>query len=413
MNTSSKPSVRDVLRNHDFRALWLGQVLSDFGDGMNNLALLVLIQRLTGSTTALATMAVLAALPRILIGPVAGVYVDRWSRKRVMIISDLLRGFLVLFYILVRHPEHVWILYLVGFLQASVSTFFTPARSALLPNLLEEEELLAANSLSQTSQVVMNLLGMAAAGAIIGALNLYWPAFVLDSATFFISMLLIALIRAVPKPRTKVNTDTLTHVWREIRLGLSTMAHSRLLVGILAAAGVSMLGLGAANILLVPFLLDDLSLHPTWLSLVQGAVTGGMILSGSLVTVLAARLKPTTLVSLALVGIGLTIGATSQATHIWQVLGLLFGAGLCVTPLNAATMTIFQTAVSDELRGRVGASLNMVITTGQITSMAVAGVLADMMGVRMVFLLAGGINILASVVAAWVFAGRLTPHTSV
>ncbi len=403
MNTSPKPSVRDVLRNRNFRLLWLGQVLSDFGDGMNNLAILVLIQHLTGSTTALATLAVLAALPRILIGPVAGVYVDRWSRKRVMIVSDLLRGVLVPLYMLVQRPDQVWILYLVGFLQASVSTFFTPARMALLPSLLRDDELLSANSLSQMSQVLMNLLGMAAAGAIIGTLNTYWPAFLINSGTFFFSLVLVSLIWVAPTPREKVSTNSVRDVWQEVKLGITTIIRSRVLVGILIAVGVAMLGLGASNILIVPFLLEDLALQPTWLSAVQGAVSGGMILSGMVVAVLAARIRPTRLIMLGLVGIGLSIGLISQAGHVWQVLILFFVAGWWATPLNASTTTLFQTLVSDELRGRVGAALNMFVTTSNIASMAAAGLLADMLGVRVVFILAGAISILAGVGAMWAF----------
>ena len=403
MNTSPKPSVRDVLRNRNFRLLWLGQVLSDFGDGMNNLAILVLIQRLTGSTAALATLAVLAALPRILIGPVAGVYVDRWPRRRVMIASDLLRGVLVLLYILVQRPGQVWILYLVGFLQASVSTFFTPARMALLPSLLREDELLSANSLSQMTQVLMNLLGMAAAGAIIGAVGTYWPAFLINSGTFLLSLVLVSLIRVASAPRGKVSTDSVWDVWREVKLGITTIVRSRVLVGILVAVGVAMLGLGASNILIVPFLLEDLALQPMWLSAAQGAVSGGMILSGMAVAVLAARIRPTRLITLGLVGIGLSVGLISQAGHVWQVLVLFFVAGWWSTPLNASTTTLFQTLVSDELRGRVGAALNMFVTTSNIASMAAAGMLADMLGVRVVFILAGAISILAGVGALWAF----------
>ena len=405
MSTKKDVSMRTVLRNANFRFLWIGQVLSNLGDGMNNLALLVLIQRLTGSTMALATMAVLAALPRIIIGPLAGVYVDRWSRKRVMIVSDLLRGFIVLGYILVRHPEQVKFLYLLGFLEASASTFFTPARSALLPNLLREEELLTANSLSQTTQVLMSLLGMAVAGGIIGLSNRYWPAFLFASFTFFASMFLVQRIRVVEPPRGSAVTATVADVWREIKEGVNVIVHSRVLIGVLMAAGVSVLGLGAANILIVPFLLEDMHLAPVWFSVAQGATTVGMIISGSLVTLVAARLRPTSIVTLTLMGLGLSIGLMSHAQYIWQVLAFLFVAGWCVTPLNASISTLFQTVVSDEVRGRVGASLNMLVTTGNITSMALSGMLADMWGVRNVFLLAGGFSLLAALTAHGIFRG--------
>ncbi len=399
-------SSRDLLRHRNFRLLWVGQALSDFGDGLINLGLLILIERITGSTAALATMAIVMALPYVLLGPIAGVYVDHWSRKRVMIVSDLLRGILVLGYMLGAHPGTFWVLYVVGFLEASVSTFFSPARSALMANILPAEALLSANSLTQMTQILMRLLGMAAAGALLSKADVYWPMSVVDSATFFASMALVSFVRVPAVKRSEVVTHTMADVWREIKVGAATVFRSRILTGILVAAGVAMLGLGAINILFVPLLLNDLRVSPTWFSAMQGAQSAAMIASGALVAAIAARLKPTMIVSGALVGLGISIGAISQVRNIWQVLALLFLVGWLVTPLNAAISTLTQTLVSDELRGRVGSSLNMLVTTANIASMAMAGTLADMLGVRMVFILAGGMSILAGLAARWVFSGQ-------
>ncbi|NPA91067.1 MAG: MFS transporter [Chloroflexi bacterium] len=403
-------STRDVLRDRNFRLLWLGQSLSVFGDGVINLGLLILIERLTGSTAALATMAVIMALPYVFLGPVAGVYVDHWDRKRVMILADLVRGLLVLGYILGARPGHLWVLYLIGFLMSSVSTFFSPARSALMASLLPESLLLPANSFSQMSEILMRVLGMAAAGALLSRADLYWPLCVVDSFTFFASMALVSLIRA-PRGHREEVVQTVSDVWREIQVGIRTIFRSRVLTGILMAAGITMLGMGAINILFVPFLLNDLHVSPTWFSAVQGAQSASMILSGALVATLAARVKPTRIVTFALMGIGLGIGAISQVHSIWQVLGILFFIGGLVTPFNASISTLSQTMVSDALRGRMGASLNMLVTTANIASMAVAGVLADLLGVRMVFILAGGLAIVASLVAAWMF--RDQPSASI
>ncbi|MDH3944615.1 MAG: MFS transporter, partial [Anaerolineae bacterium] len=153
--SEAKPiSGRDLFKIRDFKLLWSGQVISNFGDAMTSLALLLLVNDLTGSTAALATMAIMLAIPSLTFGLIAGVYIDRLDRKRIMIASDLLRGIIVLGFLLVDSPEKVWMLYLFGFLQASVGTFFTPARAALLPNIVPREGLLAANSIAQTSRVI-------------------------------------------------------------------------------------------------------------------------------------------------------------------------------------------------------------------------------------------------------------------
>lgn len=210
---------RDLLRNRDFRLLWIGQSISNFGDSMTNLALLLLVNHLTGSTAALATMAIVLALPTLTFGLIAGVYVDRWDRKRVMVVSDVIRGVLVLGFVLVDTPEKLWLLYLIGFLQASIGTFFNPARSALIPNLIPKEGLLAANSLTQMTQIIFGLLGAGAAGAIIDVFDVYWPAFVIDAVTFFAALTFVAFIHyqnpsAPPCGRRFPEDDPPRTVWR-------------------------------------------------------------------------------------------------------------------------------------------------------------------------------------------------------
>ena len=137
--------MRDLLRVRDFRLLWTGQAVSNFGDSLTNLALLLTAQRLTGSVAAVATTAVAVALPTLLFGMVAGAYVDRWNRKRVMIVSDLFRTSFVLLFLLVTTPDRMWMLYTVAFIQAALGTFFTPAKSAFVPKIVGTEQLLAAN----------------------------------------------------------------------------------------------------------------------------------------------------------------------------------------------------------------------------------------------------------------------------
>jgi MFS family permease len=167
---------QSVLSNANFRQLWIGQTISQVGDGLTNLAILIVINRLTSSTAALAVMMVVVSVPQLVFGLLSGVFVDRWDRKRIMIVSDLLRGLLVLGFIFVRRPEDVWIFYLLGFLQALVGTLFGPAKSAMIPGIVEPDTLLAANALSQTTQVITGVIGSALAGVLVGLSGSAWPA---------------------------------------------------------------------------------------------------------------------------------------------------------------------------------------------------------------------------------------------
>src|SRR5262245_27297676 len=226
-------AVRAVLQLRDFRLLWLAQIVSDFGDSLTTLALLILVNQLTGSTAALATMAIVLAIPQVTFGLVAGVYVDRMDRKRIMIVSDLLRGFLVLGFTLVGSRDQLWLLYLIGFAQATIGTFFTPARGALTPHLVPPTGLLAANSLAQTSRVIFGLLGTAAAGVLIGALGVFWPAFALDALTFFISALLVSRIVASSRSDAPDSPGDVRSIVRQLGAGLSLIHRTRVLQGIL------------------------------------------------------------------------------------------------------------------------------------------------------------------------------------
>lgn len=409
--TETHPPItpRDLLRNRDFRLLWLGQSISNFGDSMTNLALLLLVNHLTGSTAALATMAIVLALPTLTFGLIAGVYVDRWDRKRVMIVSDVIRGVLVLGFALVNGPEKLWLLYLIGFTQASIGTFFNPARSALIPNLVAKEGLLAANSLMQMTQIIFGLLGTAAAGALVGILDVYWPVFMIDSLTFFLAVLLVATIsfRGQPTPR---GVSSPRVIFGELVGGLRITFGNRILAGTILAAAVTMLGLGAVNVLLVPLIVNDLQVPETWFAVIEFAQTSAMILSGALVAVLAARFKPTQIVVVSFIGVGMVIALTAGVANVWQLLLILFGVGWFITPLQASVQTIAQTAVPNEVRGRTSAANNAFITTANLISMAAAGVLADAVGVRTVFIIGGAFVVVAGILAGFIFRGVEMPQ---
>lgn len=398
--------VKDLLfKNRNFRTLWLGQILSIFGDSVTMLTLMILVNELTGSTTALATMAIAQAIPRLLFGLVAGVYVDRLDRKKTMIVSDILRGVLVLGFILVDSPELMWLLYVIAFLHATVSTFFMPARSALIPNIVPKEGLLGANSIAQTSMILFGLLGTGAAGVILGVVDVYWPSFAIDSLTFFLSALMISRIVAPSRSAAADEGGSVTVILRQLGQGLKIVFGTRVLVGALVGMGVTMLGLGAVNILLVPMVINDLQVPETWFAALELAQTSSMILSGALIAVLAARFKPPQIISGGLIGIGIVVGLLSIVGNVWHLIFVLFAVGWFITPLQASLATLFQIAVSDEMRGRASSALNTVAQVANVVSMGAAGLLADAIGVRNVFVTGGVLVVVAGLAAAVVFRG--------
>lgn len=413
MSTQTQPvTVRHLLAIPNFRLLWLGQIISDFGDSLTYLTLVLLINRVTGgSTTAIAYLLIALALPQATIGLLAGVFVDRLDRKRIMVVSDFLRGILVLGFILISREEGASLLplYLIAFLHSTVGAFFTPARGAVIPHIVPAEGLLPANSLAQMSMVFFRLLGTAAAGFLVGVLEVFWPAFVVDALTFFISMVLVSQLRlAASKPAAATKTG-LGAAGREIAAqlgqGLAILFHSRVLVGTLVAAGVTMLGLGAINVLLAPLLVNELLVPETWFGALELAQVAGMILSGMVVAGLAARVRPTRIVSGTLVVAGVAVAMLSLIQSVWHLMPLLFIVGLMVTPLQAAIATLVQVSVQDEARGRIGSALGAIINVANLVSMFAAGTLAAWIGTRSVFTLGGALTVLAGLAAAGIFRG--------
>ncbi len=410
--TDDQFTVRDLLRIANFRKLWLGQIVSNFGDALTHLTLVLVINQITdGSTTSIAGLLIALALPQATIGLVAGVFVDRMDRKKTMIVSDLLRGLLVfgfIFTVLDESATMLWLIYVIAFLHSAIGSFFAPARSALIPNVVPEKGLLAANSLSQMSVVLFRVVGTAVAGVIIGVLDNFWLAFVIDGATFFLSIVFIAqvAVKSVPRP---TESATVKVIMEQMKAGLTIIVSSRVLVGIMIGIAITMLGLGAVNVLLAPMIVNDLNVSETWFGAIEFAQTAAMIISGAFVVVLAAKIKPTNIISVSLIITGIMIIPMAFITQVWHLFPILFIVGLVMTPLNASVSTIAQTAVADNLRGRLSAALNAVIQSASLISMFAAGAVAAAIGVRSVFILSGIIAIIAGLVTIWIFFGYTSP----
>ncbi len=192
----------DLLRrNRSFRQLWLGQVVSQMGDWFNTIALYTIILKLTGSGRDVGLLLVARFLPSFLFGPISGVIADRFSRQRIMIVSDLLRAVVVLGFLFVRRPDQLWIIYVLTVFQLGLSTFFEPAKTAAIPSIVEDRELVAANAISSVTWSAMLTIGAAIGGFITGWFGTD-VAFILDAATYLLSAALIASIR-VPKRKKR------------------------------------------------------------------------------------------------------------------------------------------------------------------------------------------------------------------
>lgn len=402
------PGVRELLRIPDFRRLYIAQAVSDLGDGLTYLALFLVVLDLTGSTAAVALMSILVALPPVTIGLFAGAYADRHDRRRIMVVSDTIRAALVIALVPAVLAGNLPALFALATAQAVIGTFFTPARSAMVPRVVPDEGLLAANSLSQATRMVATVVGGSITGIIAAAAaGAVWPVFVVDGLTFLVS---VALVLRTTKTLGAPSADAVAEakaggIGGAVVAGLRVIARSRALIAALAGIAVTMLGVGAINVLFIPFLVDELGASPAWAGPLEAAQTVSMILAGGLVAGLAAKLSVPRLFVGGILGLAVCVSLLAVAPGPWALLLILFAVGWFVMPVQATTMTLVQRGTDDTTRGRVAGALNAVIQTASIGSMAAAGILADAVGMRNVFALSGGVVLLAAVVAAVLFRG--------
>ena len=213
-----------------FRSLWLAQVISLTGDWFNTIAAVIIVNRYSASGLAVGGLFIARALPPFLLGPVAGVVADRFDRRKVLILSDLLRAGIVLGFLWVDRPERLWLLYVLTVLQFSVSTFFEPARAALVPALVENDELLKANTLSSVTWSAMLTLG-GAIGGLTASLFGVRVSLIVDASSFLVSAILVLNITGQFRSNAvqalesgwKNFVDGLHYVRKNLDVGLVTL----------------------------------------------------------------------------------------------------------------------------------------------------------------------------------------------
>lgn len=207
MTSISPTGYRALLRrNPPFRRLWYGQIVSQLGDWLDNVALYTLVFTLTGSGLAVGLLLLIEFLPPAFVGPAAGIVLDRLPRKLVMVLADIGRAMLVLLLLFVDSPDMLWLVYTVVALKVSLTAFFEPARSALLPDVVAPQDLVIANALSGVTWSMVLAFGAALGGLIAGLLGTQ-AAFLADAGSFLLSAWLIGGV-AVQERHRQPATDT-------------------------------------------------------------------------------------------------------------------------------------------------------------------------------------------------------------
>jgi Na+/melibiose symporter-like transporter len=399
-----------TLRHRDFALLWTAGLISVAGDFALLIALPLHAYALTGS--AIATGGVFAAslLPQVLFGSVAGVFVDRWDRKRTMVAADLLRAALLLPLLAVGSPDLLWLLYLVRAATGVGGLIFDPAESALLPRLVGEERLVTANALNALNNNIGRLVGPVAGGLLYAGGGL--PAVVIvDVASFALSAALIMAIRANARPERVDDSGDGASAWgrmvNEWRAGLRLVQQDRALRTIFIAAGLGLLGEGTFSVGFTPLVIDVLKGGAAGAGVLASAQAIGGLLAGVLVARAALKLSPRVLLAGGMIGLGLTdLGVANAALlappgpaalAVGSIFMLL--AGFPVVSSFAARDGLLQTLTADAFRGRVFGALGAIQGMAILVGLTLGAAAIDAIGVVPVVSLGAAMWIVGGVFA--------------
>ncbi len=395
MDTSTQPVHPPAPRavpwiNRNFGLLWTGQAISNVGDLVFDTTLILWIATRLAAGMSWAPLAVsgvlLSALvPTVLAGPWAGVFVDRWDKRRTMIGMDALRtAFIVLLLPLTGlvpifglHPSVGWQLgsiYATVVLSSLCSLFFGPAQVALIGDVVAPEERGRASGLGQMTRHLASLIGPPVAGPLFFTLGARW-ALLINAVSFALSFIFITLVHA-PASARSVTVGERGHAIREAREGLRFFGQSRVLVTITVSAVIIMLGAGSLDTLDVFFVTRTLHASAGFYGLISAAMGAGALLGAIGVSVFAKRLNMARVFWISMLLCGLLITVYSRMTAFVPAIVVLFIAGVPMAALNVSVMPLMLQVTPRELIGRVSGVLQPAISTATVAGIGVAGLLA-------------------------------------
>lgn len=381
-----------LIRNRRYFPLWLGQLISNLGDTLHYIALVIWVLQRTGSSLVVAGAVFFEVVPVILLAPIAGVVIDRFPRKLVLVVSDILRALLVLALLL---TTEVWHIYVIITLLTSAATFFNPAVSATLPTLLDEKDLLAANSVSWSTGRFVQIVGAALAAGLIALIGAE-AAFVFNAGTFLVSALLLLLLPVPPGRRVA------SRGWRgflaDAREGLRFARHDHFVSRLMLVQALASLSVGATSALLVVLAQEHYRLPPGGFGSFILAIGAGALFGPFLLGLLGRDYHhPRWLFGPYVVrGVGdVLLGVTTFVPFAWL---LLFIYGLNTSSGMVVYQTWVQRQVPDAVRGRVFTWLDVIWNVMKVISLGLGGYAAERAGIEVVYYIGGTTLVLAGLV---------------
>lgn len=354
-----KSEENSIFRNRNFVLLWLGQLVSLLGNRFHEMASMWYIYQVTGSPLKMGITLVFSTLPSVMLGPFAGAVADRYDRKKIIVLSDFINGGIVgiIAILIFTGSMELWMLYMLAAFRSVVSTFFGPAVSAVIPSIVQKEQLLKANSMNQLSRDFTGILGYAAGGAMIAIMGI--PGlFLFDSISFILSAISETFIKV---PKVKVETVEKRCMRSEMLEGISFAVKKKELLHFIIVGGfIINFFLAPIEIYITIFAGQRLNMGSEGYGILLSAITAGSLCMALLMPALSRKLGYYTLtfVGLTLEGILMILFGVSGSFYTTLAVLALMGAAICIC--NVSLNTVFQNLIPNEMMGRVGGIMGTI-----------------------------------------------------
>jgi len=383
------PRFRNILKNRNFFLLWLGQIISQMGDRLGQMALIAFVYfRAPGSSLQIAKILSFTIIPVFLIGPLAGVYVDRWDRRRTMYSCDFMRSLLMLAIpLFLFYSKNLAPIYLIIFIAFSIGRFFVPAKLSVIPDLVDNKDLLIANSLINTSGMIAAVLGFGISGVLVEKLGAK-SGFYLNALTFLVSGTFIFLISkryAAQTSLEEVGKEIVEvirkSVFQEIKEGILYFIQKkdiRFTAGIIFALWSA---LGSVYVVIIVFVQKTLHSATKDLGLLVMFLGIGLFLGSLVYGKFGQRISHYSIIFISLVASGIMLMIFALGIHYFPnfILAALLSLclGLIVAPIMIASNTIIHNVSDNEMLGKIFSSLEIVMHLGFLLFMFISSILAE------------------------------------
>jgi MFS family permease len=397
-----------LFTNRNYALLWCGQLISLMGDRLHQVALAFLVAT-RGTPVDVGFTFAAIAIPNVIFGPWAGALADRWDRRRTMIAADLIRAALVLA-IPLAFNVNILLVYAVAFAVATVSLLFRPSKDALIPQIVERRDLVAANSATSVTETLADLVGYPLAGLLVAALSaIIGAAFVIDSATYLISAAFLALM-ALPPLERAAGAFGIGQLWRDVKEGVGFLARQAELRANTVVSTIAQVAVGVevtCSLLYAQTVLDqELIGFPENYSLLMAAIGLGSVVGGLVIGGLMGGVKKGPMAIAGFIGLGASFILIGLVSDPALAIGLFFVAGAANMAFVIPNITLFQERTPQALFARVVTSRQALVFGVMAAAMAVSGIVAGVIGADRTLMIGGVVAVGAGLIGLLIPAMR-------